>query len=43
MESGLLHGGDNGEHNGVSMVEICDIFATQNDFLYKTAPYDRVD
>ena len=43
MEFGLHDGGDDGEYNGVGFVEISDISATQDDFVYWAASFDTAD
>ena len=41
MELGLLGDGEDAEHNGVSIVEIFEIFARQGAFLFGTEPVDQ--
>ena len=42
MEFGQLDGGDDGEHSGVSFVEISRIFATQDALFYGVELVDEV-
>ncbi len=38
MAFGLLDGRDDGEHNGVGLVDISKLFATQDDFILGDDP-----
>ena len=42
MEFGLLGGGQDGEYNGVSFVEMSEIIVMQDWFSFGTKPFDRV-
>ena len=42
LKFGLFDSGDNGEHNGVSLVEISKIFVTQHNFFFGTDRFDGV-
>ena len=41
MEFGSFDGGKDGEHYGFGFVEIYEIFAMQDAFIYETEPIDR--
>ena len=41
MEFGLFNGGEDGEHNSVSLVEISKIFAMQDNVFHGAAPFDK--
>ena len=42
VEFELFEGGGVGEHNGVGLVQIFKIFATQNDFFHGAMPFVRI-
>ena len=42
MEIGLLNVREDGEHDGVRLVEISRISATQHNFFFETAPFDGI-
>ena len=42
MKFSLSDIGDDGEQNGVGLVEIPRIFATQDTLFFKTGPFDSV-
>ena len=42
VEFGSLDVRDDGEYSGVVLVEISDIFVTQDDFVYGVASFDKV-
>ena len=42
MVSDSLDGGEDVEHNGVAFVEITEIFAMREPFIFVTQPFDRV-
>ena len=42
MDFGSLDDGDNGEHNGVGLVGICKIFATENSHFYELESSERI-
>ena len=41
-EFGLVYGREDGEHNGVGMVDICNTFVTQYDFSFETELFDSL-
>ena len=41
MDFGLFDKGD-GKHNGVGLVEIPNIFATQDEFFFELMQFDRL-
>ncbi len=42
MEFYLFDGGEDGEYNHVSFVEVFKVFVEQNAFFFGTEPFDRV-
>ena len=42
MQFGLLDGRGDADYSGVGLVEISEIFVTQDDFAYEKAPFDPV-
>ena len=36
----LVDGGEDGEHNGVSLAETSEIFITQTGYFFGAAPFD---
>ncbi len=38
----ILDGREGGEHNGVSFVEMSEIFTMQAAFLFETEPFDSI-
>ena len=42
MEFGFIDSGNNSEHSNVGLVEIPEIFVTQDDFSYRMALNDRM-
>ena len=41
MDVGSLDASDDGEYDDVSVVELSEIFATQDDLFYEMTPFNR--
>ena len=42
LNFGSFHGGGYGEHNSVGLVEITELFVTQDNFSYGAASFDNL-
>ena len=40
---GSIYGGDDSKQHGATLVEIPEIYATQDDFFFGTASFERID